>query len=573
MTPQSIVQINATIISDIETQISQSVPLLPVAFVRVLAKAFGGSLVLLYKYTGFVSLQTFVASASIRPTTINGISLTPLIEWGRLIGVGDPLPATPAELTIEIVVTDQTGDPIPAGTQLVYEPTGVIYLTQTTILRDDATKLVNIVATSDQSGGSGVGAVGNIPVGATVSFTSPLIDLGRDAAVTVVVTTGADAEDLDLVYRQRVVDRFQKRPQGGALADLEGWAEETPGIINAYPYTDLPGSVAVYCEADVESSGSPDGFPTQPQLDDALESIEVNLNGRATRRPANMFVSTLSITRREFSVEVVSLAAPDLPKTKSDIEDGMAGLFASFEPRIGGLTITPRDRVTQTEVGAVCQDIARSNNATISSVILRAANTAEASFSVLVSDSADDASQTGSTVTIGGSTLALIEANTIGVRWVNINVPNNATVLSATLTMTGQAVKNVYSVVSIRGEADEGADAFAATANNITSRVSTIATVEWIPTAWAVDGTNEIDVTAIIAEIIAVPGWTALSSIVLILASEAGSDREAYSYDDDPSKAPRITINYSDPTGPFVAQEVVTLARGEKAKVTSVTFP
>ena len=403
-------------IADIETQIGQTVPLIKLAFVRILVKALAGAIVLLYKYTGFVSLQTFVASASVRPTTINGVTLTPLIEWGNLVGVGDPLPATPAELTIEIIVTNQTGDPVPAGTQLVYEPTGVMYLTQTTILRDDDTKLVNIVATSDQSGGFGIGAVGNIPVGATVSFTSPLIDLGRDAAVTVVVTTGADAEDLDLVYRQRVVDRFQKRPQGGALADLEGWAEEAAGIINAYPYTDLPGAVAVYCEADVESSGNPDGFPTQPQLDDALAKIEVNLNGRATRRPANMFVSTLSITRRAFSVEVVSLAAPDLPKAKADIEAGLAVLFASFEPRIGGLTITPRDRVTQTEVGAVCQDVARSSNATISSVILRAANTAEASFSVLVSDSADDASQTGSTVTINGSTLALIQANTIGVR-------------------------------------------------------------------------------------------------------------------------------------------------------------
>ncbi len=574
MTPLSVAEINANIISKIETQIGQTIPLLPVAFVRVLAKAIAGVVVLIYKYTSFIFLQQFVATASSRPTTISGITVTPLIAWGNLVGAGDPVPATAAELTIDVTVINQTGLAVPSGTALVYEPSGVIYLTLSDFLRDAAIKSVNIVAASDQAGGSGLGAIGNLANGSLVSFTSPLADLQQATVVTAPVVTGADGEDLDTVYRQRVIDRFQKRPQGGALADLEIWAEETAGVINAYPYTgNLPGTVEVFAEADPVSSGSPDGFPTQPQLDATLASLKLDLNGRATRLPANMFAFVFSITRRDFSVEVVSLDAPDPIATQADITAGLETLFATFEPFIGGLTVTPRDRITQTEVGAVCQDIAQANNATFSSVILRAANTAPAVFNALVTASSNDATQIGSVVTLADLTLALVPANTIGVRWVNVNVPPSATITSATLTMTSKSVKSAYTVITIRGEANSNAGTFTTGANDITSRVSTLNSVEWVATAWAVDQENTIDITAIVAEIIAIAGWAALNSMVITMTSATGSDREAYSFDDDPTKSPKLTVNFDDPTGPFISQQVVSLAKGEKAKVSSVTFP
>ena len=574
MTPLSLAQINAAIISQIEINIAQTAPLLPMAFIRVLAKAIAGTQVLLYKYTGFIFLQLFVASASSRPTTVAGVSLTPLIEWGNLVGAGDPIPATAAELTIDITVINQTGDPIPAGTSLVYEPTGVIYLTAVDILRDAAVKSVDIVASSDQTDGGGLGAVGNLQISALVSFTQPLADVEREPVVSAVVVTGADGEDLDVVYRQRVIDRFQKRPQGGALSDLELWAEETLGIIASYPYTgDQPGTVEVYVEADTVSSGSPDGFPTQAQLDATLVSLKLDENGRATRLPANMFAFVRSITRRAFTIQVVALSAPDLVAAKAAIEAGLVTLFKSFEPFIGGLTVTPRDRITQSEVAGVVDDIAKANNATFSSVIMSSANIAPATASALVTSSANDASQTGTVVTLTGTTLAIIPANTIGIRWVSINVPLGSIVSSATLTMTGKSTKAAYSVITIRGEADSNPVAYAVTANNITSRVGTLNSVEWIPDAWALDVEKTIDITAIISEIIAIAGWTALNSMAITLTSITGSDREAYSFDDTPSKAPKITINFTDPAGPQVSQQVVALAKGEKATlVTPVTF-
>src|SRR5690606_6227064 len=119
-------EIRDQIVSQLESSLSTTIPLLPKAFSRVLATALAGVFILLYKYASSLFLNLFVAHASFKATIINGKSVTPLIEWGRLIGVGDPEPATRGEFTIQITVTNQTGT-LPAQTQLVRPSTGVIY--------------------------------------------------------------------------------------------------------------------------------------------------------------------------------------------------------------------------------------------------------------------------------------------------------------------------------------------------------------------------------------------------------------------------------------------------------------
>ena len=125
---------------------------------------------------------------------------------------------------------------------------------------------VNARAVSDQSNSGGRGSIGNLDAGSIISFANPLGSVQRDAVVVSQVVTGANGETWD-AYRQRVLDRFQKRPQGGAAADYELWGEEPPGIIAVYPYrSDCPGQVDVYVEATADSSGNADGIPTAAQL-------------------------------------------------------------------------------------------------------------------------------------------------------------------------------------------------------------------------------------------------------------------------------------------------------------------
>lgn len=350
-------EISDNIITQLEASLNQTIPLLPKSFLRVLAKALGAVFIILYKYGGFIFLQMFIQTASAVETEVNGKTLVPLTLWGRLIGVGDPTPATSAELLIDITVENQVGTLL-AGSQLVNTDNGVTYITLTDVLLSAPVVQVGILAVSDQAGGGGAGAIGNLDAGAIVSFANPLPNVARDAVVDSQIVTGANAEDPE-VYRLRIIDRFQKTPQGGAYADYEQWGEEVAGIVNVYPYTsDCPGQVDVYVEATPASSGDPDGIPTTAQLEAVLASIELDDAGLATRRPANALANTFPITRLEFDVDVVGLQVDNLASVQASIDTAMEEYFLGRGPYIVGLSIPPReDRITSTSVGGVVSDI------------------------------------------------------------------------------------------------------------------------------------------------------------------------------------------------------------------------
>ena len=365
MTTPTTAQLSANIVASISAAISQTVSLLPKSFVAVLAKALAAVLVILYKRADFIGLQWFIATASSRPTTFNGQTITPLVEIGRQIGVGDPTGATQAEFVATISVQVQTGS-LPPGTQII-GANGVTYLLIGSVSLNASTVSGTFRAASDQSGGDGAGAIGNLPVSSVLSFANPLPNVARTVTVASIVVVGADAENLDIDYRRRVLDRWQKRPQGGALADYEQWAETVPGIINVYPYTGAdPGEVDVYCEATVASSGSPDGIPTAPQLAAVLAAINYDENGLASRRPANAFVNTLPITRTHFDVVVTGLAdVADEAQVEADIVAAVESYFLAASPYINGLTVPPRrDRLTRSAIIGVIEDIVTAANGT-----------------------------------------------------------------------------------------------------------------------------------------------------------------------------------------------------------------
>jgi hypothetical protein len=348
--------INASIIAGLEATLNQTIPLLPKAFNRVLAKVLSGVFILLYKYCGSIFLNIFVATASIKNTTINGILIKPLVFWGRLIGIGDPVAATQAELLIDVTVENQTGSLL-SGSQLVRTDTGVTYITIGSVLLDAAVVQATIRAVSDQVDGGGAGAIGNLEPADVVSFANPLPNVARDAVVDSQIVTGSDAETT-AAYRQRVIDRFQARPQGGAYADYRIWGGEVAGIINVYPYTGDPGEVDVYSEATVASSGSADGIPTAAQLTAVLAAITLDDNGLASRRPANAFVNSLPITRSGFDTVISGLVVDNPAQVQTDIEDALIQYYLTAEPYIDGLSIPPRkDRITRSAITGLVEDI------------------------------------------------------------------------------------------------------------------------------------------------------------------------------------------------------------------------
>jgi len=343
------------IIAQLESTLNQTIPLLPKAFNRVLAKALAAIYVILYKYGGFIFLQIFVSTASAQETDINGKTVIPIVEWGRLIGVGDPVPAVNAEILVDVTVENQVGS-LPVGSQLINSTNGVTYITTADVLLNAPVIQVTVRASRDQAGGDGGGAIGNLDPGEIITFANPLANVASDTVVVSTSVTGADGEDINTTYRQRVIDRFKKRPQGGAYADYEIWGERTPGVIRIYPYTGAPGEVDVFSE--VSTDIDPDGIPPPATLLAVFENIELDENGRATQRNANAFVNSLPITRTGFDVDVVDLLSSDLPQLKLDIIAALVEFFLGREPFIDGLSILPKtNTITATSVISIVENI------------------------------------------------------------------------------------------------------------------------------------------------------------------------------------------------------------------------
>lgn len=347
-------QISDNIVAQISAQIAQTVPLMPKSFIRVLAKALAGLFVILYKYAGFIWLQMFVSTASDKDTNINGVIVNPLKEWGRLVGIPDPKPSTQAQISILVTVNNQSGF-LTTGTQLIYPSTGVVYVIAGDVELNSPTVTAVMIASGDQTNGDGSGVIGNLPDGEPVQFISPIAGIGPSAIVSGTVVTGADAEPT-AAYRQRILDRFQKRPQGGAYADYEQWGEEAAGIANVYPYTSVnPGQVDLY----VESATEPDGIPTPAQLQAVLDVVELDSNGLATRRPAGALVNSYPIIRKTFDIRVLGISVPgNLTTVRTQVESALIEYLLGREPYIVGLDVGPRkDAITETAMGGIVDDI------------------------------------------------------------------------------------------------------------------------------------------------------------------------------------------------------------------------
>ncbi len=353
------------IVASLEASLSQTIPLLPKAFCRVLAMVLAGTVIILWRYVGAMMLQLFVSRASFSETTVNGVVIRPLVEWGRLVGAGDPRPATAAELTVTLPVENQVGS-LAAGVQFLHAGSSILYVSTAIVALDASTVSVPVKAASDPDGNGGLGTVGNRAVGDKLALASPLANVAREATVASFDVPGTDAEAAE-TYRARVIRRFQRRPQGGATADYQGWGEEAQGIVAVYPYSaDEPGVVNLFVEAET-TEDNPDGIPTSDQLDEveALANLSSVTNGKATRRPVTAYVTAMPIVRTGFNIEIDNLDVPDPVTTEAAISTAIDAQLREAEPFIVGLSTFPRkDRITEPAISGLVESIVSSEGGT-----------------------------------------------------------------------------------------------------------------------------------------------------------------------------------------------------------------
>ena len=308
------------LIANIESRLGQTVPILPKAVWRVLSIAIAGIFIILYKFGSFQFLQIF-------PQTAGEEALE---RWGNLVGIN----RSPAEAArIEIQCTGEDGQVVLTSSRIVNNLTGVVYLVDSDATISGGVATTTMIATQ-------TGVIGNVSNGKVLSFVTPLAGINNKCTVTDTIDPGIDQESLE-IYRDRVVDRFRKVPQGGAFADYESWAEEVPTIINAYPYSGLTeGTVEVFSESGVEV----DGIPSASELQEVLDSINL-----PNRRPVTAEVFSLPIIRTSFDVTIFGLSPDDID-IKNSIETFLTQFFLEREPFVEGLSVINTSRISQTDI-------------------------------------------------------------------------------------------------------------------------------------------------------------------------------------------------------------------------------
>ena len=171
--------------------------------------------------------------------------------------------------------------------------------------------------------------------------------------------------------------------------------------------------------------------------------------------------------------------------------------------------------------------------------------------------SADDAEETEASgnINLTSNDLDIVDDGSarkiIGLRFRQLPIPPQATVLRAALEFTASGVDGGATSWLIQGQAIGDAPTFTTAKTNVSARGRTTAAVSW-PNVAPWDSQNQIYVspslTTVVQEIINRGDWVAGSDIALIITGSG--QRRAVSYDRSASKAPRLLLAFSLPPTP-----------------------
>lgn len=151
----------------------------------------------------------------------------------------------------------------------------------------------------------------------------------------------------------------------------------------------------------------------------------------------------------------------------------------------------------------------------------------------------------------------------VGLRFQNLNIPQNAVIANAYLQFTCDEVSTDNCNLTISGEATDNSGAFTTSAFNISTRAKTLAQVNWVPVGWTLigeAGANQRtpDLSSVIQEIVSRPGYISTGAISFIITG-TGS-RIAESYEGSPSQVAKLVVSY-------------TLEQGNRAPLVAISGP
>ena len=357
------------IMEQMKSEIGENIPILPKSFISIFSKVLAGVFMILYKSCSWIFLQIFVSTASFDEITVLGNKITPLIEWGRLIGIGDPAPATQAKITA-IVNVKSIGSTMFSGTQFISSLNGLTYITTKSYTFNSEEETIELTCSES-------GSKGNMHKGDTLNISSPLSSIEGTITVNDLISVGTDREN-ETSYREKIKNRFQLQPQGGALSDYRQWSKEVEGVANAYIYTGEPGNVMIYILAD--SSVYEDRIPDDALLKKVGEYIDKDPStGLASRRPIGAIIdpdgdksykNIKPIVIKEFDVEITEMEVENIEEISLKIKESLTSYYLEREPYLDGLSLPPsKNVINETNITALIDDILSASNGSFTTAI------------------------------------------------------------------------------------------------------------------------------------------------------------------------------------------------------------
>lgn len=238
-------QLRALVAADIAANLPSSDALLRHANLTIMGKAQAGLAHGQYGYLDYIAQQA-------TPYTATDEYLE---AWAALVKIYRK-PATSASGAVTFVAAD--GKVIPAGT-LLARPDGVEATTIADVTASGGFVIVSATINPDTTGQTG--AFGNTDVGTSMSLATAIAGIQSTGTVSTAFAGGADIEQDDKL-RSRMLLRYQRKPQGGAVADYIEWALEVSGVTRAWcdPCGFGIGTSVVYTMWD-DAESAHGGFP------------------------------------------------------------------------------------------------------------------------------------------------------------------------------------------------------------------------------------------------------------------------------------------------------------------------
>jgi len=299
---------------------------------------------------------------------LQNLALTATEEDLDLIGVNYGVNRIPAEAAVlEAETTGTNGVTIPQTVSYVGDSNGARYFPDASVIIAGGVAVLSLVAEV-------LGTGGNLQIGDTLTISQEIAGASPLATVTAITNLGLDREE-DEDYRVRILDEIRTVGGGSNAADYRTWAQQTPGVVRAYPYTGnlpagppyYPGERTVYIKGDPDVY--PDGIPDAALLDDARDYIN-NDPVTGESRPClgstdqTLYVEPITVTTFVFEVEGLTVDPTVEDDAKDALDTALIEYCVSLQPWIDGLDsdVDRNDTISQTSVSEVVNNVLRGFN-------------------------------------------------------------------------------------------------------------------------------------------------------------------------------------------------------------------